>query len=164
MELATTCLIKQRIYFGYRHKDYMELVGFGSNAYTGNFHTFCMQNLHVFRNFISYFREEAKDIIKAAQKEALNTPPSSTYHLSSNTHQDFNGYDFFNKRKISLRLTNQESACVQQLLQGKSFKETAKFLTLSPRTVESYIKNIKNKTGYESTSELLDFLFRLINF
>lgn len=49
----------------------------------------------------------AEYIIKAAQKEALNTPPRSTYQTLSHTHQDFTGYDFANKRKISLRLTNQ---------------------------------------------------------
>lgn len=62
--------------------------------------------------------------------------------------------------KASL-LSRRERDCLELLLQGKTAKETAAFLGLSARTVESYFENIKiklkcsNKGQLFSTAELL---------
>jgi steroid delta-isomerase-like uncharacterized protein len=55
--------------------------------------------------------------------------------------------------KLSL-LTKRERECLECLLRGKTAKETATILGLSPRTVESYIETIKRKLKCSNKGEL----------
>ena len=41
------------------------------------------------------------------------------------------------------------------LIRAKSAKEIAQFLEISPRTVEAYIEQIKNKMGVSTRSEMI---------
>ena len=52
-------------------------------------------------------------------------------------------------------LSLRERQCLKLLVEGHSAKESALSLELSPRTVESYLENIKNKLGCISKKELL---------
>lgn len=53
-------------------------------------------------------------------------------------------------------LSVRESECLFFLLRGKTTKEIAQILQLSPRTVESYIDHIKIKFACHTRSELLE--------
>lgn len=53
-------------------------------------------------------------------------------------------------------LSQRESACLRLLSSGKTAKEIARVLELSHRTIESYINNIRQKTGLRTRSELVD--------
>ena len=52
-------------------------------------------------------------------------------------------------------LTNRECECVFLLIRGKSAKEIGALLSLSTRTIESYIEHIKNKMDCKNKAELL---------
>ena len=52
-------------------------------------------------------------------------------------------------------LSKRESECLLQLSLGKTAKETARALDLSPRTVEFYLNNIKEKTDCRTRTELV---------
>lgn len=52
-------------------------------------------------------------------------------------------------------LTNRESECLFLILRGKTTKDIAKFLEVSPRTVETHIDHIKIKLGVCSKSEII---------
>jgi len=54
------------------------------------------------------------------------------------------------------RLTDREIECLFLLIRGKSAKEMGKFLSISPRTVEVYIENIKQKMHASTRSEIID--------
>ncbi|MBT4879889.1 MAG: helix-turn-helix transcriptional regulator [Alphaproteobacteria bacterium] len=56
-------------------------------------------------------------------------------------------------------LTKREVECLQHLATGKIVKEVAQSLNLSPRTVDFYLKNIKEKTGCRSKSQLISLYF-----
>ena len=58
----------------------------------------------------------------------------------------------------SLYLTQREADCIYFLVQGKTIKETAEELLLSPRTVEFYLKRIKDKFNEPSKKKLLTLL------
>lgn len=58
----------------------------------------------------------------------------------------------------SIDFTPRELDCIVLLMQGYTFKMIANKLGISPRTVETYIENIKQKTGCFSKSELIKFL------
>jgi len=53
-------------------------------------------------------------------------------------------------------LTKREAECIIQLIQGKTIAIVAKELKLSPRTVEFYIKNIKNKMRCRTRMQMIE--------
>lgn len=58
------------------------------------------------------------------------------------------------------KLTARESECLMELIKGKTAAQIAETLSLSKRTVESYLDNIKGKLGCRSKSELLDKVYQ----
>lgn len=57
-------------------------------------------------------------------------------------------------------LTDREQDVVKVLVLGKSIKEIAAILKLSPRTIEHYINNIKLKCNCKKQSELIAKLLK----
>ena len=55
----------------------------------------------------------------------------------------------------AFKLTQRETECLFLLIRAKSAKEIAQFLEISPRTVEAYIEQIKNKMGVSTRSEMI---------
>lgn len=53
-------------------------------------------------------------------------------------------------------LTQREEHIVRHLVRGKTAKEIARVMNLSPRTVEFYLINIKNKMGVVNKSDLIE--------
>lgn len=81
---------------------------------------------------------------KAAQNEFLYEPQQ--YHLGGKFDHVF--------------FTPREMQCLILLAQHKKPKEQAVITGLSNRTIESYLEKIKQKTGFNSQSELLCELFK----
>ncbi|RZI45946.1 helix-turn-helix transcriptional regulator [Candidatus Finniella inopinata] len=157
IELADLCNIGYRVGFYQRFNDYIEINSFGSSSYEiGVFLNFCIQHLVVFQNFIKYFRTEAEGLIEIIKKDPIILAPGLTLESQKSTPADFVGYDFKKKKKITLRLTGQEAATLQQLSKGQTFKGAAKNLLISPRTVENHIYSAKMKSKCNSTNELLE--------
>lgn len=63
-------------------------------------------------------------------------------------------FGFEEYRKQVESLSDREVACLQQLLLGKTAPEIAQSLHISPRTVESYFENLKDKLSCHSKREL----------
>lgn len=60
------------------------------------------------------------------------------------------------KKNVDIPLTQREEECIFYLLQGKTAKSIGEILSLSRRTVEYYIENIKSKFGCSTKMELID--------
>lgn len=58
-----------------------------------------------------------------------------------------------------LEFTLKEAQCLKYFLLGKTHKEIAKILSVSPKTIEAHFKNIKEKTNYQSRSDLFRLAF-----
>jgi DNA-binding CsgD family transcriptional regulator len=58
---------------------------------------------------------------------------------------------------IEERLTRRELECFFHVIQGKTAKQIARELQLSPRTIESYLDNMKIKLGLDSTSQVMEY-------
>ncbi len=67
---------------------------------------------------------------------------------------------YFDNKLLSL--SKRQTDCVLCLLKGMSAKETARYLKISPRTVEAHLEEIKNKTHCTSKLALLTHL-RIVN-
>lgn len=59
----------------------------------------------------------------------------------------------------NIHFTNRETECIAHLLKGKTIKATAHALGLSPRTVEFYLNNMKQKLGCNTKSKLVELLY-----
>lgn len=55
-----------------------------------------------------------------------------------------------------LPLTEKQENCLFLLIRGKSIKEIAKILGISPRTVESHMESIKNRLDCRSKSDIIE--------
>jgi DNA-binding NarL/FixJ family response regulator len=60
-----------------------------------------------------------------------------------------------NQGKTKELLTKRESEVMEQLIKGLSYKEVSQILKISTATVNDHIKNIYNKMGVNSKSELI---------
>ena len=54
--------------------------------------------------------------------------------------------------------TRREAECMSLLLAGNTVKEAARRLLLSPRTVEFYLKNMKEKAGCRTKAKLIRYV------
>lgn len=94
-----------------------------------------VNNLEQYENFILGFREKASEILCVAKR--LKLCVSSEPRIDKNKKS---GYQFG-----KLYLTEREFQCVNYLALGKTAEEIALILSISKRTVETHIKNIKIK-------------------
>lgn len=93
--------------------------------------------------------------INSSLSKALSTLIAVDKRKAAQTHQAPKNYqcDSYDK---NLQLTPRETECLFLLIRGKSAKEIARFLKISPRTVEVYIENIKLKMNISSRSQIVD--------
>jgi len=61
-----------------------------------------------------------------------------------------------NNEHKPLPLTDKQENCLFLLVRGKTIKEIAKILNLSPRTVEDHLDGIKTKLGCHYKSEIIE--------
>lgn len=59
-----------------------------------------------------------------------------------------------------IKLSKQQYRCLYFLSHGMTYKEIAREMTLSPRTVEYYMEAIRKKTNLQSKSKLVSFFLR----
>ena len=84
-----------------------------------------------------------------------NTLHDKTGHQNRKKHR----YQLGN-RYPNLYLTFREAQCVMHMMQGNTMKETADALALSPRTVEFYIKKIKEKLNCRTKQAVIDKILK----
>lgn len=87
--------------------------------------------------------EALKVIMLFDQKSEIDSNPKYGSYITHEYPADF-------------KLTHRETECLFLLIRGKTAKEIGKFLTISPRTVEVYVENIKRKMCVNSRSDLID--------
>lgn len=120
--------------------------------------SFYMGKLKVIESFISYFDRDHKDLLNIVKKDRILLPEINRDRnykelcLKDSLHIPFRGV--FG----STYITVQELSCLRLLGQGYRLKEIANQLDLSPRTVETYLNRLKERSGIQKRSDLLSFL------
>lgn len=145
---------------------YVEIYNFATTPENRAITHLYLNNPDFITRFISLFRDKASKIIAWSEKYHVSIPSSchetrdELIEINNDTQQVITELSL-DKNYITTtsgireKLTKRESQCLQAMLQGKSMKSTADELSLSPRTIETYIEKLKNKTRCVSKYEII---------
>lgn len=118
-----------------------------------------VNNGYFLNDLLENYNAVAKDIILEAKApdNRIVLPSASAFNLAdeNNTGKAGRLTIFHKQTNMPVHLSNQQSACLSLLAQGKSAKEIARLMQLSHRTVEHYLEIIRKLLGCASTKELI---------
>ena len=151
----------------YRYENYIDIVSFALGLSCEDSCGLLVNNRAFLKSFINHFREKASDLLEghnkskvATFKNKFNTNYKPNSMLEKIKNSEFN----FRTQQIQsfqdLRISPRELQCLELLSHGKTAKEIAQNIQISPRTVESYLANVKAKTNCNYKSELVEFFFK----
>jgi len=137
-----------------RYENYIEMWNFATVKENSGIYNFYLNDKEFLDRYITYFKNKAKDIIEPFNKKILfirkkelvlnnisiSTFPEKKHFLDETYLKELN----LNGAKINI--SKREIQCLHLLSQGKSLKEIALTLDISPRTVETYLNQSKFKT------------------
>jgi DNA-binding CsgD family transcriptional regulator len=119
-----------------------------------------LSNIDLLERFLDYFRVKAKPLIDEASKHKIIIPGKFEAVSQTFCLQDLNRTDFLNA--ISpVEFSARELECMRLLAKGYTQKMIAKELGISPRTVETYLNHVKEKTGSYSKGDLVKYLLKM---
>jgi DNA-binding CsgD family transcriptional regulator len=151
--------------------DYLDLYWFGTtneNTYaTNNFES----NIDAFQRFILYFKDKGSKVLNSAHINPINfgdyenekgiyTFKTFDQLINTFTHAENLRFIFEHQGEIKF-LSQQETICASYFILQFSMREIAVRMQISPRTVETYVNNIKNKLFCNSKSNLISELLNL---
>jgi len=147
-------------------QNYIDIFSFGSERQQSGMVSFYFNHVDLLQNFIASFQEKASALFKQSDQNRIRIPSQMIERTNYNYIAPHNKNSQASKNKkpssptpFSLR----ETQCLKLLANGRTAKEIARTLSISPRTVESYINQAKRKTGTTFKSQLIDAFLRQTN-
>ena len=145
--------IRNGITFVRRSKSYYDMIAVGLAVEQENAGSFYLNKLKIIEQHINDFDKQNRDLIQLMNENRILLPKP----YRDVNYEDLclvNGQVSIHGKKGPTYITSQELSCIRLLLQGYSYKEIAHLLGLSPRTVETYMARIKQRTGFASRYEI----------
>lgn len=149
-----------------KSEDHVEFFGF-----SGGCESCCLTKLYLndpqlLTSFAIHFKKEVSSILIGLKEESnsllhlkgedfLNDQPIYPDISASSRLAYLADLGLKNEIETAAKLSVRERECLKLLIENKSSKETAAILKLSPRTIESYFENIKNKFACWSKQDVL---------
>lgn len=146
-----------------RHDGYCDFFFYGTTRENEDIKQAYVDRRDIFEKFGDYFLDKSRSLILRAEQSKIILPFSPELKASRPAIQ-IEGF----LREISCEgnqleiLTQREVECACYVAQGKSYKEIARLLSLSPRTVEEHASNVRKKFGCRNKSQLISHLSKLI--
>ncbi len=143
----------------YRENDFVESFAFAGDISDTQIPNFIINNTKFVEEFILYIRSKAQRILTPLDEDVLGhfkeikdlTCQENNLKLNApSLEQDL----YFMKENKVKKFTNKESKCISGLAKGLTYKCIAKELSISEKTVETHINNIRSKIGHYSKSDL----------
>lgn len=121
------------------------------------FNTYITQIRAIYK-YIHYFNTEAKTLLQKNQDYQINIAAlkADLFYNQKNQIELSSLPDDLILPTPNIPISPREEDCLRHLLAGKTIKETAKILQLSPRTVEDYLNRLKKKAGCRYKRELVE--------
>ena len=127
---------------------YCECYGLAGDRYNETLINVYLTHLDFLKNFILDFNDKAEDLIHKTSQNKIILP-------YNNIVGNFLDSNEGGAAKQGFKLSERQKQCAYLLLQGKTTKEIAKQLQLSPRTIETYIINLKSKLMSSNKTTLI---------
>lgn len=153
---------------------YTDFFYFGTYKKNNEIYNLYFNNLAIFNRFSHYFMEAGSKIIQRAEKKRIHIPFEYLPVASKIKFGVTDSLQCINIKKMenfleqtpvkkyhmvfdgqNIIIPKRELQSIICLLNGMDIKEAAHQLSLSSRTLRSYIDNLKNRTNCHTTSELL---------
>lgn len=125
-----------------------------------------VNHLDIFLRFMLYFKESLSDLIDQPNNSILLPSNLSVPSIILHNNSDDAFANFLKRTQIknypilgesgNAQMTRREAEVMFYLSKGKSAKEIAAQLSISPRTVETYIENMKLKLCCNTRSKAID--------
>lgn len=145
-----------------KNVDYIESYAFASTRNCVGVTGIYFSEIELLEHFISYFRSSIVGLMGNTEKKII-IPCSLGLGKDSKSDKNDLRKKFINETAIKtfylrhdgndIKLTKRESECLALLSYGKQVKEVARLLKLSPRTVETYLNDVKWKTKCNTKSQ-----------
>lgn len=140
-----------------RHKNYYDMIAVAVNDELANPGTFYLNRMKPIENFITEFDMNNKDLLSIMDKHPIVLPkPYRDANYQKICLTD-GRVDVAGKEGVTY-VTAQELTCLRYLAQGATYKEIGRLMNVSPRTIETYIQRIKDRTGVHSRADLKQLL------
>jgi len=156
-------LIKHDIFNGItaykRNGTSVEAWAFGAKIEDTLAPNFYINNLDILKTFIHHFNENAQNIINISDTSKLAHFGDKVSIHPVKQQNSMMQPKLKNKlfKSKNLNLTHREFECLRFLSIGKTYKETAKVMNISPRTIESYVITLKRKLNLSCKSNIIEY-------
>ncbi len=154
ISLCAQYKIYHRIYRVDRIGDFFRVIGFGSTKEKKSIFNYYINNIRELEKFIQYFEKKAFDPILGQNNTRVIVPD----YLSSPSL-----IDVPSKKKKKTDLTNREIQCLDLIAHGYTMKYAANKLDISARTVETHLRNIKEKLDVFNKNQLIQYWYEHFN-
>lgn len=151
----------------YRYENYIDIVSFALGASHSDNCGLLINNKEFLKTFINHFRKKAAKLLEQKEKSKLAVFENrfDTEYSPNPMLERVKLLETQLKRSMvrsfeDLKLSPRELECLELMSHGKTAKEIAQAIQISPRTVESYVTNIKVKTECNYKSDLIEFFFK----
>lgn len=153
----------------HEYDEYSELISFGSN-YDMNIAHYFINNFELSTQFGLYFKDQASRLIEKAAKNLIYPEKKIVRATDSTVEPPLVPNTLFDHMKIktyyindelSVSFTPREKQCFDLFLIGNSSVTIGNKLGLSQKTVQTHLKNIKDKFNCQNNSELIAKLWAL---
>lgn len=145
-----------------KNKHYVEVVCFAFASDNKNALNTIVNNLHGFKEFVSFFKDKMASLINYAELNKISLPTGMSGIPLSYLQDNFS--DAKQSTEINKNSLSQRQLDVLYWVgKAKTAKEISTKLGLSHRTVESYLATLKMKMNASSKSELAEKSMILFN-
>lgn len=134
-----------------RHEDYYYMFAFAAPRVHSRAIDTYFNSLNEMNEFIQKFKYHQRKLINEIDRHCFHVPKA---RQDSNLEQML----LSSGNKSSLHLTAQELVCIQGLAKGQTYKEIAKALNISHRTVETYLNRVRDRFHLHHKKELIALL------
>ena len=139
-----------------------EFFGFSAPTHVAQIYSTYMNDIELLKKFCLYFKEELSFIVKQVEYDPIDLlvkKGDRFNHISSPFEMVSDSSKTSFLRQIVAHseqsLSKREKECISIYLDDMRMEDVALKMGLSPRTVECYLNNIKNKLGCDNKSSLL---------
>jgi len=158
-------ILQDAAMFGIRHgltivepnHDGYEFFFLGTTTKNSNVINKYLSNFQLLEKFIQNFKSVSKDLFVNLYAKRITANDWFDNKLKFESINSIDKYNFL-AELYKYQFTSREIACLPLLIKGCTSKQIAEFLSISHRTVEDYVNNIKHKMNVSTKNELISLL------